>query len=124
MFLHVRRSDSCNLASWIAFSVNPIWTLQSGSLFILSVTPEVFFGSALGLCFTVKDYDIGTKNDVLGKVFVSQDDLLNGNGERKEFELVESSSNDPKRPVSCSFAVFPTSSSLSFSLQEFTFLRM
>ena len=63
-------------------SVNPIWTIDSGSLFLLDVTPEEFFGSAQGLSFIIRDYDTISANDTLGKVFVPQDDLLNGDGER------------------------------------------
>lgn len=81
-------------------SLNPIWTIGSGSLFILDVTPEVFFGSAQGLSFIIKDYDTMSKNDTLGKVFVTQEDLLNGDGERTEFKLIESASENPKQPVS------------------------
>jgi hypothetical protein len=39
-------------------------------------------------------------NDTLGKVFVSQDNLLNGDGDRVEFDLVESCSKNKKQPVS------------------------
>jgi hypothetical protein len=69
-------------------------------LFVLDVTPEAFFSSAQGLSFIIKDYDTMSANDTLGKVYVSQDDLLNGDGEREEFELVESSSENKKQPVS------------------------
>jgi hypothetical protein len=80
-------------------TVNPIWTIHNGSLFILSETPETFFGSSQGLCFIVKDFDIGSKNDTLVKVFVTQEELLKGDGERKEYELLESAPDNKKRPV-------------------------
>jgi hypothetical protein len=67
---------------------------------LLSVTPEAFFGSAQGLSFIVKDYDRVSANDTLGKVFVSQEELLKGEGEREEHDLIESASDNPKQPVS------------------------
>lgn len=84
----------------ISCSVNPIWTIETASLFILDVTPEAFFGSAQGLVFIIRDYDTIGANDTLGKVDVAQEDLLNGDGERKEFKLLESSSKNEKQPVS------------------------
>lgn len=79
--------------------VNPIWTIDSGSLFLLDVTPEDFFGSSQGLSFIIRDFDTISSNDTLGKVFVEQDDLLNGDGERVEHDLVESHSKNKKQPV-------------------------
>jgi len=79
-------------------TVNPIWTIDSGSLFLLDVTPEEFFGSAEGLSFILRDYDKISSNDTLGKVFVSQENLLNGDGDRVEFDLVESCSKNKKQP--------------------------
>ena len=83
----------------VVVSVNPIYTTDSGSLFLLSATPEEFFGSAQGLCFIIKDYDTLSANDTLGKVFVHQDELLNGEGERTEYDLMESASKNEKNPV-------------------------
>jgi hypothetical protein len=68
-------------------------------LFLLDVTPEEFFGSAEGLSFILRDYDKISSNDTLGKVFVSQENLLNGDGDRVEFDLVESCSKNTKQPV-------------------------
>lgn len=39
-------------------------------------------------------------NDTLGKVFVSQEELLKGDGQREEFKLEESASKNKKQPVS------------------------
>jgi Ca2+-dependent lipid-binding protein len=56
-------------------------------LFLLQTTPEVFFGSSSGLTFSIRDYDVVNKNDILGKVVVNQEDLLKGTGERIEYKL-------------------------------------
>ena len=78
--------------------INPIWTVDTGSLFLLSVTPEAFFATATGLNFFVKDYDAMGKNDVLGRVAVGQEELLHGKGERKVYALQDTA--NPHRPVS------------------------
>jgi hypothetical protein len=38
--------------------------------------------------FSVYDYDALGQSDLLGRVFVSQEDLLEGSGKRKEFSLI------------------------------------
>jgi hypothetical protein len=78
--------------------VNPIWTIDTGSLFLLSVTPEAFFATATGLSFFVKDYDVMGKNDVLGRVVVGQEELLDGKGERSVYALQDTA--QPNHPVS------------------------
>lgn len=85
--------------------MNPIYTTDTGSLFVLSVTPEEFFASSQGLGFYIKDYDKLSANDTLGKVFVHQDELLKGEGERTEYELIDSASENKKQPVSFNEAV-------------------
>lgn len=68
--------------------MNPIWTIASGSLFLLNVSPEEFFGSAQGLSFFVQDDAAMTsRNDTLGKTFVAQEVLLKGDGARVEYDL-------------------------------------
>lgn len=44
----------------------------------------------------MKDWDQVGKNDVIGRVVVTQDDLLNGKGERTEFKLRDTA--DKNRP--------------------------
>jgi hypothetical protein len=80
-----------------ASSLNPIWTVKNGSLFILNCTAEEFFASASGLSFFVKDYDVGSSNELVGKVDISQTTLLDmATGERTEFEMQPMGSFKPK----------------------------
>lgn len=65
--------------------MNPIWTVASGSFFLLNVSPEDFFG-AQSLSFFVADDSISS-NESLGKAFVTQEDLLKGDGARIEYDL-------------------------------------
>jgi hypothetical protein len=80
-----------------ATSLNPIWTVQNGSLFILNCTAEQFFAAASGLSFFVKDYDVGSSNELVGKVDISQTALLEmATGERTEVEMQSMGSFKPK----------------------------
>ena len=72
----------------ISKDLSPIWTLETGSLFVLKTTPEEFFGSTSGMTFLLKDYDAVGQNDVLGSVTVPLNDLLEGKGDRIEFDIV------------------------------------
>lgn len=49
---------------------------------------EEFFGASSGLSFYIKDYDAVGKNESLGEVFVPHEDLINGTGERKGYEII------------------------------------
>lgn len=74
--------------SVIPKNLNPIWTLQEGSLFLLSTTPEDFFAASGGMTFIMKDFDQIGSDDVLGSVYVSLDELLKADGERKGYEII------------------------------------
>ncbi len=71
----------------ISKSLNPIWTLSTGSLFLIQTTLNEFFYNASRLEFIVKDYDSIGENDILGSVLVNKKELLAGKGERVEYEL-------------------------------------
>jgi hypothetical protein len=85
---------------------SPIWSLETDSLFLLKMTPEEFFAASNGMVLIIKDYDTIGSNTVLGRVVVSHNELLEGKGERVEYEIVRESStstvqqsqskNDPK----------------------------
>jgi Ca2+-dependent lipid-binding protein len=75
--------------NFIPKSLDPIWTLNSGSLFLLQMTPEDFFSCAGGMSFTVKDYDAVGGNETLGRVTLTLDELLHGTGERHGYDIVE-----------------------------------
>jgi hypothetical protein len=58
--------------SVISNSNDPIWTVETGSLFLISMPlAEFFSGSSVGLTFEVLDYDAVGKHDRLGKVVLS-----------------------------------------------------
>jgi hypothetical protein len=67
--------------------VNPIWTIDSGAYFLLSTTPEEFFASSSGLTFVVKNFDPLGRDAIMGFVAVTQEELLKGTGERKEYPV-------------------------------------
>lgn len=69
----------------ITKTLNPVWTLSSGSLFLIQTSIDTFFNSRLE--FVVKDHDNIGAADVLGSVFVSKNDVIMGDGERVEYEL-------------------------------------
>ena len=71
----------------ISKSLQPIWTLETGSLFLLQMAPEEFFSSAAGISFTVIDYDAVGSDDVLASVDVPLQEALRGKGERKQYSL-------------------------------------
>jgi hypothetical protein len=71
----------------ISSDVDPIWTLDKGSLFLLQMSPEQFFSSTGGMSFVVKDFDSLGSNELLGNVTLPLDKLLEGTGERTEFVL-------------------------------------
>jgi hypothetical protein len=74
-----------NLVVKLIKSLNPIWTLQSGSLFILSILAKDLFAGD-GLFCRVVDYDVLSSDD-LGYFVVPPIVLYKGNGERVEFKL-------------------------------------
>lgn len=68
-------------------NLQPIWTLETGSLFLIQCTTEEFFASSSGISFTVKDYDVADADDVLATVSVPLKDALEGSGERTPYEM-------------------------------------
>jgi C2 domain len=72
----------------ISNNLSPIYTLPTGSLFVISYTPEDFFTQGTsGLSFTIKDYDSVGSNDILGNVYVPLQELLNGTGQRIAYPI-------------------------------------
>jgi Ca2+-dependent lipid-binding protein len=74
--------------NFIPKSLDPIWTLGSGSLFLVQMTPEDFFSCAGGMSFTVKDYDAVGGNEIIGRVTLTLDELLSGTGQRHGYDIV------------------------------------
>eukprot|EP00536_Pseudo-nitzschia_multiseries_P015431 jgi/Psemu1/246838/estExt_Genewise1.C_8860010 len=71
---------------FIAKTLNPIWTLKTGSLFLLQTDSKRFFIEK-GIKFVVRDYDKLSKHDVLAYCQVDPKVLYHANGERMEFKL-------------------------------------
>lgn len=67
-------------------TLNPIFTLQTGSLFSIEKTTTAFFQSG-GLTITLKDFDSVGANDVLGSCHLSAEELLKGTGERTAYKI-------------------------------------
>lgn len=84
----------------ISKNLSPIWTLSTGSLFLIQMTPEDFFASPSGVTFTLKDFDSVGANDVLGTVNVPLHDLLSGTGQRSGFEIVLAAGDSPDASTS------------------------
>jgi hypothetical protein len=70
----------------LLYSLDPVWTLKNGSLFLMTVESKELFLSE-GLTFLIKDYDLVGRNESLGLIVVSPQDLYAGKGERMEFKL-------------------------------------
>ena len=84
-------------------TLNPVWTLSTGSLFLIQTTLTDFFASAHVIEFVVKDYDRVGDNDILGRVTVPKKDLLQGDGSRVDYVLKTKKRNGNK--TVCNFIV-------------------
>jgi hypothetical protein len=70
----------------LKFLVDPIWTLETGSLFLLPVEmKDLFLGD--GLIFTLHDYDSVGTDEVLGIVVLSPKQVYECTGQRIEYKL-------------------------------------
>ena len=76
-----------NISPTLLFSLDPIWTVKTGSLFLLKLTTEELFTSN-GLICEVMDFDKFGGNDKLGLFTVPPKVLFESNGERLEYDLL------------------------------------
>ena len=67
---------------------DPVWTIRSGSLFLLAARPEDFF-SAGGLRFSVWNSTAARVDRSVGRAYLSQSELLKGTGERVGYDLYD-----------------------------------
>jgi hypothetical protein len=76
--------------SFIADTINPVWTLSTGSLLLLQSNLEDFFESSNVLEFTVKSNRnmVGIEDHIIGTVMIHKTELLNGTGERKHYQIL------------------------------------
>lgn len=82
---------------------NPIWTIKTGSLCLLCVSPEdlIEHGSWRAMKFSLLDFNSLAKDEIIGTVYFTVKELLESEGERKGYgvNLVEdsdSSSNEAR----------------------------
>lgn len=78
--------SQCSITNVLSHSLDPIWTIKTGSLFLLEVESEHLFLED-GMKFLVKDFDQFGSNETLGLVHVPPRTLYLANGERMEFKL-------------------------------------
>mmetsp|Transcript_36349 Transcript_36349/g.79135 ORF Transcript_36349/g.79135 Transcript_36349/m.79135 type:complete len:1145 (+) Transcript_36349:145-3579(+) len=71
----------------ISNTLEPIYTVKTGSLFLFSTTLRKLFDAREGLKFTVKDYDTVGKNETLGVAVIPPRTLYDANGERMVLPL-------------------------------------
>lgn len=72
--------------TFISKTLDPVWTISTGSLFLLTVDVKQLFRGE-GLLFIVYDFDKVGANDRLGAVTVPPKMIYDATGERMEFKL-------------------------------------
>jgi hypothetical protein len=77
----------------ITDTVNPVWTLSNGSLFLLeseSNNLADFFERSNIIEFTIKNHHttMGVEHEIIGTVMIHKTDLFNGLGRRKDYEIL------------------------------------
>jgi hypothetical protein len=79
--------NAIHKTEYIPKELNPVWTVHNGSLFMVSCSAEEFFSFSYGLVFCVKDFDLGLKDQIVGRAELTQEQLLYMDGERVAVEL-------------------------------------
>lgn len=76
--------------SFITDSINPVWTLSTGSFFLLQSDVVEFFDRSNVLEFTVKNHraTANIEDQTIGTVMVHKTELLDGTGERKCYQIL------------------------------------
>ena len=76
--------------SSIVNTVNPVWTLSTGSLCVLQSNLAEFFERSNVLEFIIKSKQsvVGGEDQTLGTVMIHKTELLKGIGERKSFQIL------------------------------------
>ena len=71
----------------ISRNVNPIWTIKTKSMFIFTLNPEELYHS--DLIFEVRDFETFNASKSLGQGILTNEKLINSNGERIEIKLLK-----------------------------------
>jgi C2 domain len=74
-------------AAFAFISLDPVWTLRTGSLCLFKVNPQDLFLSD-GLQCTVVDFDKMGGDEKLGEFYIPPHTIYEGKGERTEFKLL------------------------------------
>ncbi|KAL3914379.1 MAG: hypothetical protein SGILL_006124 [Bacillariaceae sp.] len=91
--------------NYLPTTLNPVWTLATGSLCLVQTTLSAFFENGSYMEFFVKDYDSVGEHEILGTAMVTKKEILESEGEREELELsqfagknnVKSAGNKPMK---------------------------
>ena len=67
---------------------DPVWSLETGSLFLVQKNPEDFFASTGGITFLISYAHTIATHKVIGQARVGLQQLLSMNGERERFDIV------------------------------------
>ena len=68
-------------------TVDPVWSLETGSLFLVQMDPHDFFTATGGTMFLLGDHHSLGTSKVLGRVRVGLQQLLQMKGERVGFDI-------------------------------------
>jgi hypothetical protein len=74
---------------FVSKNLNPVWTVKTGSLFLLTVTTKELFMSD-GLMCEVADFDKLGSNEILGAIILPPKFLYEAKGERTTYKLQKS----------------------------------
>lgn len=67
---------------------DPVWSLETGSLFLVQKNPEEFFASTGGMTLLIRYAHTIATHKVIGQARVGLQQLLSMNGERERFDIV------------------------------------
>lgn len=81
--------------SIISNTLDPIWTVKTGSLFLFTVKVEDLFISE-GILFEVMDYDTLGSHELLGRCVLPPQTIYEGKGQRLQFKLTGAGTSSMK----------------------------
>jgi hypothetical protein len=97
----------------ITDTVNPVWTLSNGSLFLLESESNNlidFFERSNIIEFTIKNRHttMGVEHEIIGTVIIHKTDLLDGLGRRTDYQILRPPRTTNKRRMSMQTGVTKT----------------
>lgn len=76
-------SEEIHRTRWIPRTLNPVWTIETDCLCLLTCTAEEFFQAALGLTFVLKDKESMTSNHIMATASIPQSKILKLTGDER-----------------------------------------